>query len=89
MRTLTFDPFEFDNPCTEETLELAIGSKQHVNPVDKFLSLAVRDVVIKRPTTPFCLLFTRSVATGVHSISLVDDSPTPNPSVRDTGPVIG
>jgi hypothetical protein len=27
MRTLTFDPFEFDNPSTEETLELWIAAK--------------------------------------------------------------
>ncbi len=61
MRTLTFDPYEFDSPCTEETLELAIASKRYVSSVETFVPMVAAGSVPKGPATPLCKLFQRSL----------------------------
>jgi hypothetical protein len=38
MRTLTFDQFEFDDPSSEEPLEVALASRQEYKDVAAFLA---------------------------------------------------
>jgi hypothetical protein len=62
---LTFDSYEFDNPSSEETLELAIASKRHVRSITDFLPMFVTGAVTERTMIPLKKLF-RSATVGSY-----------------------
>ncbi len=49
MRRLSFDQYEFDNPSSEEALELAVSSSRQHWPLAAFLAICGASKVVGRP----------------------------------------